>query len=67
MTVKFLFIEPDDRQTEIVCSHLAYENAHRILTCAHFSDKGTLLITHDDGVDTFTLPMYKQVKLIEVK
>lgn len=57
MAVKFNFEEPNGAMTTVTCSGLSRENAHRILSGAHFSDTCT---------DIFTLSKYKRVNFREV-
>lgn len=66
MSVKFTFEEPNGVQTVVTCSALGSDQAHRILSGAHFSDTGTFLLNHDDGTDMFTLSKYKRVNFREV-
>lgn len=67
MAVTFIFEEPNGQQTSCVCSALGPDQAHRILSGAHFSDTGTFMLNHDDGTDIFTLNKYKRVSFREVK
>lgn len=66
MAVKFSFEEPNGAVTTVTCSALSRDNAHRILSGAHFSDTGTFMLNHDDGTDIFTLSKYKRVNFREV-
>lgn len=67
MAVTFLFEEPNGAITSLNCSGLSQDQAHRILTGAHFSDAGTFMLNHDDGTDIFTLNKYKRISFREVK
>lgn len=67
MAVTFIFEEQNGAQTSCVCSGLGPEQAHRILSGAHFSDTGTFMLNHDGGTDIFTLNKYKRVMFREVK
>lgn len=67
MAVTFIFEEPNGQQINCICSALGQEQAHRILSGAHFSDTGTFMLNHDDGTDIFTLNKYKRVSFREVK
>lgn len=67
MAVTFIFEEINGSQTTCTCSALGPDQAHRILTGAHFSDVGTFMLNHDDGTDIFTLNKYKRVSFREVK
>ncbi len=67
MAVTFVFEEPNGAVTSLTCSALGPDQAHRILTGAHFSDAGTFMLNHDDGTDIFTLNKYKRISFREVK
>lgn len=67
MAVKFIFEESGGSQTEYICSTLGADQAHRILSGAHFSDTGTFMLNHDNGTDIFTLNKYKRIMFREVK
>lgn len=67
MAVKFIFEDLSGTQTTCVCSALGSEQAHRMLTGAHYSEAGTFILNHDDGTDIFTLNKYKRVSFREVK
>lgn len=67
MAVTFIFEELNGAQTTCVCRDLVPEQAHRILTAAHFSDAGTFMLNHDEGTDIFTMNKYKRVSFREVK
>lgn len=65
--VNFHFEEQNGNTLIVKCSGLGKDQAHRILSGAHFSDAGTFMLNHDDGTDIFTLAKYKRVYFREVK
>lgn len=67
MGVTFIFEELNGSVTQCTCSALGAEQAHRMLTAAHYSDAGTFILNHDDGTDIFTLNKYKRVSFREVE
>jgi len=66
MAVNFSFTRADGNVESAICSDLDKDKAHRILSAAHFSETGTLMLNHDAGTDIFNIGQYQRVNFREV-